>query len=355
MEPRPEDRYATALELAGDLEHWLADEPVSVFRDPWRVWIGRWVRRHQTLVASAAALLITTVVALAVGMVIVGKAQAETVQALKQARDNETEARANFRMAREAVDRFCTRVSEERLLNEPGMKGLRKELLEDAQTFYGRLVRQPSSDSEVRNEQGRAHLRLGMISAMISSRDDAITECEQARKIFEELSRVEPWSVSHRSQLVNTLLQLCVSYRETGRRDKTEQAGREAIDLSRTMMRDEPNEPEYRHQLAESLYQFGLLFDLQGRRKEAESSFREALDHQAQLSESEPNNPRWKVNVAETWNQVGTLHHSAGELDEAESAWRKSLGAWDRLISAQPSNPRVSERSCPGMEQRRRR
>jgi serine/threonine protein kinase len=30
MARNPEERYRTALELAADLEHWLADEPVSV-------------------------------------------------------------------------------------------------------------------------------------------------------------------------------------------------------------------------------------------------------------------------------------------------------------------------------------
>src|SRR5262249_48185106 len=35
MAPRPEDRYATALDLAADVERWLAGEAVRVFRDPW--------------------------------------------------------------------------------------------------------------------------------------------------------------------------------------------------------------------------------------------------------------------------------------------------------------------------------
>jgi serine/threonine protein kinase len=43
-----EERYATPLELAADIEHWLADEPVSAHREPWSVRSGRWPRppRH---------------------------------------------------------------------------------------------------------------------------------------------------------------------------------------------------------------------------------------------------------------------------------------------------------------------
>ena len=31
---QPEDRYATPLELADDVEHWLADEPVTAYAEP---------------------------------------------------------------------------------------------------------------------------------------------------------------------------------------------------------------------------------------------------------------------------------------------------------------------------------
>ena len=60
MALRPEDRYATPLALAEDVERWIADEPVSAYREPWSRRAGRWRRRHRTAVAVAtvaAALL----------------------------------------------------------------------------------------------------------------------------------------------------------------------------------------------------------------------------------------------------------------------------------------------------------
>ncbi|HLJ93835.1 MAG TPA: serine/threonine-protein kinase [Gemmataceae bacterium] len=61
MALRPQERYATALDLAADIEHWLADEPVTAYREPWSVRTGRWMRRHRPLVAGAAALLLAAV------------------------------------------------------------------------------------------------------------------------------------------------------------------------------------------------------------------------------------------------------------------------------------------------------
>src|SRR5262245_61320661 len=61
MALKPEDRYPSALELAADVEQWLADEPVSAYGEPWWTRTGRWLRRHRPLVAGAAALLLVAI------------------------------------------------------------------------------------------------------------------------------------------------------------------------------------------------------------------------------------------------------------------------------------------------------
>ncbi len=63
MALRPEDRYGSARALAADVERWLADEPVSAWREPLRLRMGRWARRHQTGVAACAAGLLVAVLA----------------------------------------------------------------------------------------------------------------------------------------------------------------------------------------------------------------------------------------------------------------------------------------------------
>jgi serine/threonine protein kinase len=71
MALKPEDRYATVLELADDIEHWLADEPVTAWREPWTVRSRRWLRRHRVLVTGLAAALLVGLVGLAGGLVFV--------------------------------------------------------------------------------------------------------------------------------------------------------------------------------------------------------------------------------------------------------------------------------------------
>ncbi len=93
MALRSNERYAHVLDLASELEHWLADEPVSAWREPPLARLGRWVRWHRPLVAGSAALAGTALLALAMSTLLLGREQSKTKAALD-------EARASYRMAR---------------------------------------------------------------------------------------------------------------------------------------------------------------------------------------------------------------------------------------------------------------
>ena len=56
-QPRRRTGTPRAEALAGEIERWLADEPVAAYREPRWARLARWGRRHRPLVAGAAALL----------------------------------------------------------------------------------------------------------------------------------------------------------------------------------------------------------------------------------------------------------------------------------------------------------
>src|SRR5262249_34401374 len=62
MAVKPEDRYANPRSLANDIEHWLADEPVSVYREAVPARLKRWVRKHKTLAVSGVALVVVAAI-----------------------------------------------------------------------------------------------------------------------------------------------------------------------------------------------------------------------------------------------------------------------------------------------------
>ena len=89
MALRPEDRYATPRALAEDVERWMADEPVSAWREPLSRRARRWSRRNRTAVTGAAVAVLAGLVGL--GAVLTVQARANKDLASK----NEALAKAN--------------------------------------------------------------------------------------------------------------------------------------------------------------------------------------------------------------------------------------------------------------------
>jgi WD40 repeat protein/tRNA A-37 threonylcarbamoyl transferase component Bud32 len=93
MALRPEERYNSPRALADDIEHWLADEPVSAWREPWSVKGRRWLSRHRTLVTAVLAALGVALAALGTITVLVSAAYDAERLARRQAEEQEEEAK----------------------------------------------------------------------------------------------------------------------------------------------------------------------------------------------------------------------------------------------------------------------
>jgi tRNA A-37 threonylcarbamoyl transferase component Bud32 len=182
---QPDQRYASAKELAQEVERWLADEPVHAYREALPVRLVRWGRRHRTLVAGLAAAVLVALVALAVGLAIVGglNRRLETANADLTESNNKLEtARADAEAKRVeaereraiavAVSEFLRRdllgqadISNQPLLGEqverdPDIKVV--ELLDRAsQVIEGRFRDQPSTEGAIRQTIGGAYHALG--------------------------------------------------------------------------------------------------------------------------------------------------------------------------------------------------
>ncbi|MGE3820849.1 MAG: serine/threonine-protein kinase, partial [Isosphaeraceae bacterium] len=67
MALKPEDRYASVQAMGEDLQRWLADEPVSVYREPRRRRIARWRRRNRAFSRVLAGVAAVGLIGLTLG------------------------------------------------------------------------------------------------------------------------------------------------------------------------------------------------------------------------------------------------------------------------------------------------
>jgi tetratricopeptide (TPR) repeat protein len=160
MALEPAARYATALKLAADVEHWLADEPVAVYRDPLVVRLGRWARKHRTAVAVGAAVLQTVVVVLAVSVVLIARSRAQIEHERAQAERQRARA--------EAVNSFLVNdllAQADPKTNPAGATLTVRELLDRAAGAIGKsaaLAANPEVEGGVRSAIGNTYYGLGL-------------------------------------------------------------------------------------------------------------------------------------------------------------------------------------------------
>jgi WD40 repeat protein/tRNA A-37 threonylcarbamoyl transferase component Bud32 len=92
MALEPKDRYAVPRALADDIEHWLADEPVSAWVEPWTVKGRRWVGRHRVLFTGAAAAALVGLVSLLIATGLLTAANENLVEAKDKADEQKRKA-----------------------------------------------------------------------------------------------------------------------------------------------------------------------------------------------------------------------------------------------------------------------
>ena len=123
---RAEDRYPTARALADDVERWLADEPVTAWREPFAARARRWTRRNRSRVTGVAGAVLAGMIGLATvavlevransrltrmngalsqALVQTRQAQAETADALRRSEEDRRRAEAAEKTARAEADK----------------------------------------------------------------------------------------------------------------------------------------------------------------------------------------------------------------------------------------------------------
>jgi serine/threonine-protein kinase len=354
---RPEDRYPEVAALVADVEHWLADEPVSAWREPWRVRARRWLGRHRTIVTAAAATALVAVVSLALATVLLTAAKDRERTAREQAEQNEKDANEqraaaererdraehNFKLARDAVDRYHTTVSENRLLKEPGLQPLRKELLGAAREFYQRFRQERSGDPAVRADLARALFRLASITSEIGSKSEALGLDREALALWRQLAQEHPDDPEYPREIMQCLAALASLYEDTGKVAEDLAARQEAVAVGAEPVRAHPKRDDLQREYLKSLLSLGEAYTVRDRFDEAESTFRQARRFQEKLVRERPDLPDRQSRLALCWSLTAGPYIQKGLFDRAEAACRRAVAELEGLVGKHPAVDRYRE------------
>lgn len=339
MALEPAQRYASARDMADDLEAWLGDEPVRAWREPLAVRAGRWMRRHRTLLTASVATLLVALVSLAVGIVLLSASHDREVRAKMAAEKNRQEATENYRTALGLVHRFCVKVSQDPRLREHGLDALRRELLEEAMNVYGRFLQNKPDESILRAEWAYTHVRKAEIVSDIGSPREAISLLETAREVHETLLRDHPEEKEYHLKLVKIYLNLGVLYQVVGRLQNARAALQTAQRLADEMVRKYPGESSARVERGNIFANLARLALDEQRPDEAEASLQAALATYRELARESPDSSDYQLHLARTLNSLAILWNQTSRHEEALKAFEASQVILERLLRQSPEDP----------------
>jgi len=317
LRKEPEKRYATCAELADDLQRYLEDRPILARPVGVPERVARWCRRNPLISAavfSAAACLLLALGSLVYGYVTVTDALDESL--------------ASHRESRKTIDYFFTQVSENVLLDRPGMQPLREDLLRHALEHYQRLLAQRSADQRTFTEFGMAHYRVGCICTELGMINDAASAFEKAMAIQQKLRIQRPEETDNIRKLARTLNAMGGLYGQQKAWQKAATAFQQSKDFRETLITNampaDPASVDDQRMYANSLMNLGVIARAQGNSEAASQYFSDAttmrdalLEHHVSNRELLRDSAMGFFNLANYAQDENDLGESIRYLDEA--------------------------------------
>jgi eukaryotic-like serine/threonine-protein kinase len=333
MATDPAGRYNTPRALADDVEHWLADEPVSAWREPVRRRLRRWSRRHRLLVTGMAATVLVAVAALAVGNILVARQ-----------RDR---AERNLAFARTVVDEMYTQVAA-KLDDQEQMDDYQREILEKALKFYERFALPQSGDPRVRLEAGLIDIRVGEIRLRLGQGEAAQAAYHQAIDVLDRLATDHPVEPSHRHALAQAELGLATFFKENDHFQECLAEAGKAEEIWGVLARERPDSVEYRQRRAECQGLLGEVYRQLGRLDEADQQYRAALGLAEELVKDDPSSIACKYLLGSLLSSTAHVRWSRGDGRAWEEYLSKAFSIFQALVRQDPKakKSRVAMAEC---------
>ncbi len=317
MALRPADRYPSALALAADVERWLADEPVAVYREPWSDRAGRWLKRHRQVVTGAAALLLAAV---PLSLVIAlnreeARRQAERQREETRAQRDIAEANAKTATEREAETGAVLDLVEKKVFAAARPLGQEGGLGREVTLRQAVEAALPSVEQGFRQQpliEARLRMTLGTSFRFLGDAQIAADQFQAARTIYaEHLGPDHPATLRSMTNLAN-------SYEELGRHADALTLREETLALQKARLG-----PDHPHTLV-SMNNLGNSYHNLGRDADALRLREETLALQkAKLSPDHPDTLASMNNLANSYHNLGR-HTEALRLREETLALRKA-------------------------------
>lgn len=327
MARNPSDRYTSAEEVATEVRRWLADEPVTAYREPWTARTARWARRHRTVAIAAAVLLLTATIASSIGAALVWREQQHTeVQRI--------EATKNADAAIGVVRDLSTYVESIELANRNTTAKRRWENLDVALASYERLFTLHPEDPALRWNVARMHRMRANLAKFLDKMEEAEKSYHEAIRLFDGLAAEFKEKLEYREAIALVLYDYSDLVKRLGRSEEGAKMVDDSVRLFEDLLRAKPKETNYQRLVAYMLMDRSDGEFQVGRFVDAERMARRSTELYEQLAktpglEPEPFDPLFHA-IAE--HNLAMVLREQARIDDALAAHNRAVEIMTALI-----------------------
>lgn len=208
----PEERYATAQDLAADLRCFLEDKPINARPPSLATRVAKWMKRHRSVVAVSLLLLVLSTIGLAISNYRIYQEMDKTAAAFKAEADQRAAseghltlakkhlglansslalAEANFQQARLMLDLF-TQLAERELADHPEAQEVRQKMLQTSLDYYQDFIKKSAGNPTLQKELSTSHFRVATILKEIGEDQTALDSLRTALLLQDRLVKNNP-------------------------------------------------------------------------------------------------------------------------------------------------------------------
>jgi serine/threonine protein kinase/Tfp pilus assembly protein PilF len=315
MEKDPVRRYATAQELAEDLQRFLDHRPIEARRATVPERIRKWAQRHRTIVRTAAVMMALTLAGLVITTWVVWQQKEQTMAALHRANIKEAEAQLqrqraekNFNTALSGMTGFLTEMEDPRYRGIPAVEQFRKEKVQKGIELLHGFTSDESSDPALRCEKARIFKLIATVHVVWGQKVPAVEAMHQAFALFDGLLAEDPENLLYLKESAGAHHLLSLLYASLGDRPEAREEFLRSTEQYRlTLPHDETGK------MANT-----LAWLLATCRDESLRDPNEAVTLAKHALTLAPEN-------AGIWNTLGVASYRMGDIPAAKVAFQESM------------------------------
>ena len=234
----PAGRYRTAGELAEDLRRFIEERPVQARRASPRERCARWMRRHKTVVRTAA---LTAVLVIIVSGALVWRERTVALGQRDTAVRHRQRSEQNLETTTGALMSIHYLLTSNRYRDRPELKEVRDRIASETLSLYTRFIDDENSDPLVRRDSAAAHLCLASVHFRSGDLNQSAAEFSRAATVWTRLADEDAADWLYRSEVGKAYDQLGQVYYTGGNIKAADAAFRSAREAYLHSIKLQPN------------------------------------------------------------------------------------------------------------------